>query len=108
MKELKAFIKPSRVQKVVEALGENGFESVTLSQGEGTGAYNRRDAFPSLDFHFTDSKIVKLELVCQNEQAAKAVELISKNGRSPEQGDGILYVIDVESAYRIKSGEPID
>ena len=105
MKEIKAFIKPSRVQKVVEALRENGFESVTLSQGEGTGAYSRQDAFPSLDFRFTDSKIVKLELVCQNEEAAGAVQLISDNGRSPEPGDGIIYTTEVESAYRIKTGE---
>ncbi|MBF9252221.1 P-II family nitrogen regulator [Pontibacter sp. 172403-2] len=105
MKEIKAFVKPSRVQKVVEALQENGFESVTLSQGEGTGAYNRKDAFPSLDFRFTDSKIVKVELVCQNEEAEKAVQLISENGRSPEPGDGIIYMTEIESAYRIKTGE---
>lgn len=105
MNEIKAFIKPSRVQKVVEALRENGFESVTLSQGEGTGAYSRQGAFPSLDFRFTDSKIVKLELVCQNEEAARAVQLISENGRSPEPGDGIIYTMEIESAYRIKTGE---
>ena len=107
MKEIKAFVKPSRVQKVVDALRENGFESVTLSQGEGTGAYSRRDAFPSLDFHFTNSKVVKVELVCQNEEATKAAQLISENGRSSEPGDGIIYVTEVESAFLIKTGEPI-
>lgn len=107
MKEIKAFVKPSRVQKVVDALRESGFESVTLSQGEGTGVYSRNDAFPSLDFHFTDSKVVRVELVCQNEEAEKAVQLISENGRSPEPGDGIIYVTGVESAFRIKTGESI-
>lgn len=107
MKEIKAFVKPSRVQKVVNALRESGFESITLLQGEGTGAYSRRDAFPSFDFNFTDSKIVKIELICQNEEASKAIGLISDNGRSPDPGDGIIYVMEVEGAYRIKTGEPI-
>ncbi|MEQ9169395.1 MAG: P-II family nitrogen regulator, partial [Marinoscillum sp.] len=39
MKEIKAFIKPKRVQVVVKSLRDAGFESVTLSKGEGTGAY---------------------------------------------------------------------
>ena len=39
MKEIKAFIKPKRVQVVVESLRDAGFESVTLSKGEGTGAH---------------------------------------------------------------------
>lgn len=107
MKEIKAFIKPNRVHKVVEALKEDGFESVNLSKGEGTGAYKSKDASPSLDFHFTDSPIVKLELVCQNEKAEKAVNVICVNARSPYRADGIVYVTDIEDAYRIKTGKSI-
>lgn len=50
MKEIKAFIKPKRVQKVIEALSEKGFKSMTLSQGEGTGSFKAKGASPSLDF----------------------------------------------------------
>ena len=42
MKEIKAFIKPKRVQNVIEALSESGFKSMTLSQGEGTGAFKAK------------------------------------------------------------------
>jgi len=55
MKEIKAFIKPKRVQKVIESLSEGGFKSMTLSQGEGTGAFKAKGASPSLDFRVTDS-----------------------------------------------------
>jgi nitrogen regulatory protein P-II 1 len=79
--------------------------SVTLSKAEGTGAYKRKDASPSLDFHFTDSKVVKLELVCQNEEADQVVRLISENARSPEPADGIIYISGIEDAYRIKTGQ---
>lgn len=107
MKEIKAFIKPNRVQKVVEALKEVGFESVTLSKGEGTGAYKSETASPSLNFHFTDSAIIKLELVCQNEESKKAMKVISVNAQTPEPGDGIIYLSDVEDAYRIKTGKSL-
>lgn len=107
MKEIKAFIKPKRVQVVVESLRDAGFESITLSKGEGTGAYKSKNAAPSLDFHFTDSPVVKLELVCQDEESGQVVQLISEKARTPEPADGLIYVSDVVDAYRIKTGESI-
>lgn len=107
MKEIKAFIKPNKLENVVEALKENGFESVTLSECEGTGTYKREDSLPSLKFHFADSKMIKLELVCQNEEAEKAVAIICKNGKTPFPADGIIYVSDINDAYRIKTGKSI-
>lgn len=107
MKEIKAFIKPNRIQRVIEALSENGFKSMTLSQAEGTGAFKTKGARPSLDFHITDSPVVKLELVCQNEEAQAAIALILKNGKTEEPGDGIIYIADIEDAFQIKTGDSL-
>jgi len=107
MKEIKAFIKPNRIQRVIEALSDNGFESMTLSQAEGTGAFKAKGARPSLDFRITDSPVVKLELVCQNEEAQAAIEIILKNGKTEEPGDGIIYIANIEDAFQIKTGESI-
>lgn len=105
MKELKAFIKPNRVQKVIEALSDDGFKSMTLSQGEGTGTFKAKGASPSLDFHVTDSPVVKLELVCQNEKVKRAMAIILENAKTPNPGDGIIYISNVEEAFQIKTGE---
>lgn len=107
MKEIKAFIKPNRVEQVVETLKEHGFDSVTLSKGEGTGTYKRKDAAPSLDFHFTDSPVVKLELVCHNEEVDRVIDLICEKARSADPGDGIIYVTDIKEAYKVKSKQPL-
>ena len=107
MKEIKAFIKPNRIQRVIEALSDNGFKSMTLSQAEGTGAFKSKGARPSLDFHVTDSPVVKLELVCQNEEAQAAIETILRNGKTEEPGDGIIYIANIEDAFHIKTGESI-
>jgi len=103
MKEIKAFIKPSKLEKVVEALKENSFESVTLIECEGTGAHKREDSLPSLKFHFADSKVIKLELVCQSEDVQKVIEIICKNAVTPYPADGIIYVSDINDAFRIKT-----
>jgi len=107
MKEIKAFIKPSRVTNVVEALEKAGFDSLTLSKGEGTGTHERPDSSLNLEFFFTNSEIIKLELVCQNEEAEKAIQLICKNARSHERGDGIIYLTEIEDAFSIKTGDSL-
>jgi nitrogen regulatory protein P-II 1 len=107
MKEIKAYIKPNRLEKVVESLKESGFKSVTLIECEGTGAYKREDSLPSLKFHFADSKVIKLELVCQDEEAKEAVKIICENAATPYPSDGIIYVSDINDACRIKTGKSI-
>ncbi len=107
MKEIKAFIKPVRIRQIITALKEKGFDSITLSKSEGTGVLKGPDAFPSLEFKVTDSTVVKLELVCPDDQAEQIVQIICKHGRSTEPGDGIIYVSEVEKAFKIKTGEPI-
>jgi len=107
MKKKKAFVKPNRIQRVIEALSDNGFKSMTLSQAEGTGAFKAKGARPSLDFRITDSPVVKLELVCQNEEAQAAIEIILKNGKTEEPGDGIIYIANIEDAFQIKTGDSL-
>ncbi|MBO0340610.1 MULTISPECIES: P-II family nitrogen regulator [Flavobacteriaceae] len=107
MKEIKAFVKPNRIQRVIEALSDNGFKSMTLSQAEGTGAFKAKGARPSLDFNITDSPVVKVELVCQNEEAQSAIDIILENGKTPEPGDGIIYLSYIEDAFQIKTGKSL-
>jgi nitrogen regulatory protein P-II 1 len=51
--------------------------------------------------------MIKVELVCQNEEAEKAVAIICKNSATPYPADGIVYVADINDAYRIKTGKSI-
>ena len=107
MKEIKAFVKPNRIQKIIDALTDNGFKSMTLSQAEGTGAFKAKGAKPSVDFHVTDSPVIKIELVCQNEEAQEVIEIIVVNGKTEEPADGIIYLTDIEDAFQIKTGESL-
>ena len=46
---------------------------------------------------------IKLELVCQNEEAQKAIEIICDHAATPYHADGIIYVSDINDAYSIKT-----
>ena len=51
--------------------------------------------------------MVKLELVCQNEEAQAAIETIIANAKTDGPGDGIIYLSEIEDAFHIKTGESI-
>ncbi len=105
MKEIKAFIRPSKVVPIVEQLKANGFENITLSEAEGTGKFQDENAFVSQKFSITDSKVAKLELVAEDKDVDKIIEIISEYGKTLNPGDGLIYVACVEKAYRVKTGK---
>lgn len=87
MREIKAFNHPFKVYDIVGALKEVGFPNLSLTPCEGTGNFaSDEEAYPSLEFPVSDSKIVKLELVCKDSQDTKAVTLIHEKGKTGEAG----------------------
>ncbi|NOY95958.1 MAG: P-II family nitrogen regulator, partial [Chlorobi bacterium] len=55
MKEIKAFIRPNKVNNIVHNLKEAGYENITVSMAEGTGKFQDEKAFVSQKFSITDS-----------------------------------------------------
>ncbi len=103
MKEIKAFIRIVRAIEACNHLRAKGFSSMTLSECEGTGVYNDPIVdFPTFNFPFMHSKVAKIEIVCLDEDVEPIVEIIQKHGRTGFSGDGIIYVVDVVQAYRVK------
>jgi nitrogen regulatory protein P-II 1 len=104
MKEIKAFVKPFKVNDICHHLIEAGFPNLTVSSAEGTGNLENSDPSVSTQFSITDSQVAKIEIVCNKENVDKIVAIISEQGRTGNPGDGLIYVSDVEKAYRVKTG----
>ncbi|MEZ5104509.1 MAG: P-II family nitrogen regulator [Draconibacterium sp.] len=104
MKEIKAFIRPNKVNEIVHHLKEAGFENMTISSAEGTGKLQDEKAFVSQKFSITDSEVAKLELVVNKNDVALVVHIISECGKTINPGDGLIYVSDVNQVYRVKDG----
>ncbi|MEE4198688.1 MAG: P-II family nitrogen regulator [Bacteroidales bacterium] len=105
MKEIKAFIRPNKVNGIVHYLKDAGFKNMTISSAEGTGKLQDEKAFVSQKFSITDSEVAKLELVVGKNDVDKVVQIISKQGKTINPGDGLIYVSDVERTYRVKTGK---
>jgi len=104
MKEIKAFIRPNKVNDIVHHLKDAGFENITISSAEGTGKFQDENAFVSQKFSITDSEVAKLELVITKDAVNKVIQIISEFGKTLNPGDGLIYVSDVNQVYRVKDG----
>ncbi len=104
MKEIKAFVRPNKVNEIVQQLKTNGYENMTISSAEGTGKLQRENASVSQKFSITDSEIAKLEIVTEDEDVDTICAIICEYGCTLNPGDGLIYISDVEKAYRVKTG----
>ncbi|MCD6566467.1 MAG: P-II family nitrogen regulator [Bacteroidales bacterium] len=104
MKEIKAFIRPNKVNGIVQQLKDNGFENMTISSAEGTGKLQRENASVSQKFSITDSEIAKLEIVAEDKNVESICSIICEYGCTINPGDGLIYISDIEKVYRVKTG----
>ena len=104
MKEIKAFIRPGKVNRIVRHLKDAGYENITISLAEGTGKFQDEKAFVSQKFSITDSEIAKLEMVVNDEVVDIIAGIICEHGCTLYPGDGIIYISDVQKAIRVKNG----
>ncbi|ARS38094.1 P-II family nitrogen regulator [Pontibacter actiniarum] len=105
MREVKAFVRSTKVSEVIKALRHNGFKSMTVTEVEGTGRFTKPGASPSLKFPITHSKMAKLELLCKKEDVETIVKLIYEFGGTGEKGDGIISISQVERVFKVRTGE---
>lgn len=103
MKEIKAFIRPEKLNSVAENLKKEQYCCFTVFQGEGVGDYtDPKTEFPSLNFPFLHNKVVKIEIVCNKADVDKIINVIKTHARTGDKGDGLIYVSNVESKTRIR------
>ncbi|HNX90199.1 MAG TPA: P-II family nitrogen regulator [Paludibacteraceae bacterium] len=104
MKEIKAFVKPFKVNDILNQLLQAGYPNITASMAEGTGNFASDESTLSTHFSITDSKVAKIEIVCNDSEVENIVNIISTKGRTGNPGDGIIYVSEVEKVYKVRTG----
>ena len=106
MKKIEAIIKPFKLEEVKDALGEVGIEGMTVSEVKGFGRQKGHTEFYRGSEYTVDFlPKIKIELVVTDQQADKAVEVISKSAKTGKIGDGKIFVSAVEQAVRIRTEE---
>lgn len=105
MKEIKAFVKPFKVNDIFHELLKTGFPNLTVSIAEGTGHFKGDDSTISTLFSITNSQVAKIEIVCADLESDKIIDIIVKNARTGNPGDGIICITDVEKVVHIRTND---
>jgi nitrogen regulatory protein P-II 1 len=79
---------------------------MTLLDANALAAWADKEAFSfSIEYVQKYTKVVKIELICNNEDSDKLIDVITKYAHTGKSGDGWIFVSPVEKAVRIKTGE---
>lgn len=106
MKKIEAVVKPFKVENVKEALAEIGVEGMTLSEVKGFGRQKgHSEIYRGSEYTVDFLPKVKFEIVLADDRAQKAVEVILRAAKTGKIGDGKVFVSEVETAVRIRTGE---
>ncbi|MCC7403347.1 MAG: P-II family nitrogen regulator [Bdellovibrionales bacterium] len=109
MKKLEAIIKPFKLDDVVEALSELGVEGVSVTEIKGFGRQKgRTEIYKGAEYVVDFLPKVKLEIVLNDTLVEPAIQAIQKAAHTGKVGDGKIFVVNVESALRIRTGERDD
>jgi nitrogen regulatory protein PII len=106
MKLIMAVIKPGKLEEVRGALVDQGVQGMTVSEVRGFGRQRgHKEMYRGAEYEVEYLPKVKIELVVDDGDAAKAVEAISEAAKVGAIGDGKVFVLPVEQAVRIRTGE---
>ena len=106
MKLIMAVIKPFKLDEVRQALSAAGVEGLTVSEVRGYGRQRgQTEIYRGAEYQVTFVPKLKIEAVADDAVAPAAVRAIQAAAATGKIGDGKVFVLDVESALRIRTGE---
>ena len=106
MKMIMAIVKPFKLDDVREALTAAGVEGLTISEVKGYGRQKgQTEIYRGAEYAVNFVPKVKLEAVIDDANVAAAVEAVKAAAATGKIGDGKIFVLPVEQAVRIRTGE---
>jgi nitrogen regulatory protein PII len=106
MKKIEAFIRHEAFEPIRSELLDKGYPSLSIAEFKGSGrqkGVTEHYRGAELTIHLRPK--LKLEIVVDDRDAAIVKEVILKHARTGEVGDGKIFVLPVEEAIRIRTGE---
>ena len=106
MKYIIAIIKPFKLDEVREALGAIGVQGITVTEVKGHGRQRGHTEFyRGAEYAVRFVPKVKIEVAVESAMAAKVVEAIQAAAKTGQIGDGKVFVLPLEEAFRVRTGE---
>ncbi len=109
MKLIKAIIQPFKLDEVKDALTEIGVEGMTVSEVKGFGRQKgHTEIYRGSEYTVDFLPKVKLEVAVGDEVVDKVIDAIVTSAKTGKIGDGKVFVLPIEQAVRIRTGEKGD
>ena len=106
MKKIEAIIKPFKLDEVREGLSEVGITGLTVTEVKGYGRQKgHTEIYRGAEYAVSFLPKIKIEVAVADELAEQVVEAIVKAAHTGKIGDGKIFVLDIECAVRIRTGE---
>jgi nitrogen regulatory protein P-II 2 len=106
MKYIIAIIKPFKLEQVREALGALGIQGITVTEVKGHGRQKGHTEFyRGAEYAVSFVPKVKVEVAVESPLVDKAIEAIQQSAQTGQIGDGKIFVLPLEFAARIRTGE---
>ncbi|WGM38275.1 P-II family nitrogen regulator [Caulobacter sp. NIBR1757] len=106
MKMIVAVIKPSRLDAVLDAVTEAGASGLTVTEVRGYGRQKgKTEVYRGAEYEVKLLPKVKLEIAVSDDIVETVIEAIVRAANSSKIGDGKVFVLDLEQALRIRTGE---
>jgi nitrogen regulatory protein P-II 1 len=104
-----AAIKPFKLEEVREALTAIGVRGMMVTEIKGFGTQSgHTEIYRGAEYAVNFVPKVKLEIAVADGMAEQVVETIARTARTDKIGDGKIFVLDLESALRVRTGETDD
>ncbi len=106
MKKIEAIIRPERLEIVRKALEELSYPGVTIFEVKGHGKQKGiTQQWRGQEYRIDFIPKLKIEIVVLDEDVPKTLNAIARNAKTGEMGDGKIFILPVEGAIRIRTGE---
>jgi nitrogen regulatory protein P-II 2 len=106
MKLIVAIVKPFKLDDVREALTPLGVQGLTVTEVKGFGRQKgQTEIYRGAEYHVSFLPKVKIEVAVPASQAEAVVEAIMRAAATGKIGDGKIFVMNIERAVRIRTGE---
>ena len=106
MKMIEAIIKPFKLEEVKDALLEMGVHGMTVTEVKGFGRQKgNRETYRGAEYTTDFVPKVKIEVYVADNQVQRVIETITRSAKTGTVGDGKIFVSDLGSVVRIRTGE---
>ncbi len=106
MKKIEAIIKPFKLDDVKESLNEIGIHGMTVTEVKGYGRQKgHKEIYRGAEYVVDFVPKIKIEIVITKERVEEAVQTICDAAGTGKIGDGKIFVMPVEQAVRVRTGE---